>query len=172
MPAHDSSGPTRRLAFSATLHCLTGCSIGEILGMAIGTAWHWPNLQTIVVSIVLAFVFGYAMTIRPLRRAGIPWPNAARLALASDTLSITVMELVDNGLMIAIPGAMDAHVDQPLFWGSLLLSLLMAGVAAFPVNLWLVRRGSGHAVLPGHHHGGGGTSPDEPHHRHPPPAAG
>lgn len=171
MPPHTAAAPTRRLALNATLHCLTGCSIGEILGMVIGTAWHWPNLPTIVLSIVLAFAFGYALTIRPLRRAGIPLPNAARLALAADTLSITVMELVDNGLMIVIPGAMEAHVDQPLFWGSLLFSLSIAGVVAYPVNLWLVRRGSGHAVLPGHDHGGTGTGPGDEHHRHPPAAS-
>ena len=152
MPHMASADPTRRLAFSATLHCLMGCSIGEILGMVIGTAWHWPNLPTIVLAIVLAFAFGYALTIQPLRRAGIPVRRAARLALASDTLSITVMELVDTWLMLVIPGAMNAHIDQPLFWGSLLLSLLVAGVAAYPVNLWLVRRGSGHALLPEHHH--------------------
>ena len=169
MPSRAFPNPTRRLAFSATLHCLTGCSIGEILGMVIGTAWHWPNPPTIVTSIVLAFAFGYALTIRPLRSAGIPFPSAARLALASDTVSITVMEVVDNGLMLVIPGAMDAHIDQPLFWGSLLFSLFAAGVLAYPVNLWLIRRGSGHAVLPGHHHGGTGTGPGGEHHHHPQP---
>jgi len=153
---------TRRLALSATLHCLTGCSIGEVLGMVIGTALHWSNLTTILGSIILAFFFGYALTVQPLLRAGLPLGTAARLALASDSLSIAIMELVDTGLMLIIPGAMDAHVDQPLFWGSLALSLIVAGIAAYPANLWLIRRGGGHALIhdqhdpatgqhPGHH---------------------
>jgi hypothetical protein len=147
---------TRRLALSATLHCLTGCSIGEVLGMVVGTALHWRNLPTLVLSIASAFVFGYVLTMLPLRRSGIPFPRAARLALASDTLSITVMEVVDTVLLLIIPGAMDAHIDQPLFWGSLALALLVAGVAAYPVNVWLIRRGGGHALLP--HHRGHGTA--------------
>jgi len=153
---------TRRLALSATLHCLTGCSIGEVLGMVIGTALHWSNLTTVVTSIVLAFFFGYALTVRPLLRAGLPLGTAARLALASDSLSIAIMELVDTGLMLIIPGAMDAHVDQPLFWGSLAISLVLAGIAAYPVNLWLIRRGAGHALIHGHH--GQPASQDHGHH--------
>lgn len=159
---------TRRLALSATVHCLTGCSIGEVLGMVLGTAWHWPNSSTIAASILLAFVFGYALTIQPLRRAGLSLGTAARLALAADTLSIAVMELVDTALMLLIPGAMDAHIDQALFWGSLGLALFLAGVAAYPVNLWLIRRGSGHAVLHGHHHGPAAPGADPEHHRHGP----
>jgi hypothetical protein len=148
---HDTSGPSvNRLALSATLHCLTGCSIGEVLGMVVGTALHWPNLPTIVLAILLAFVFGYALTMRPLRRAGVPLARAVRLALASDTLSIAIMEIVDNGFMLAVPGAMDAHLDAPLFWGSLVASLLVAGVAAYPANRWLIARGRGHALV--HHH--------------------
>jgi hypothetical protein len=148
---HDTSKPsTSRLALSATLHCLTGCSIGEILGMVVGTALHWPNLPTIVLSIFLAFVFGYALTMRPLRRAGVPLARAVRLALASDTVSITIMEIVDNAFLLAVPGAMDAHVDELLFWGSLVASLLVAGVAAYPANRWLIARGRGHALI--HHH--------------------
>jgi len=158
---HAQADNTRKLAFSATLHCLTGCSIGEILGMVIGTALHWSNLPTIVVSIALAFAFGYLLTMMPLRRAGIPFPRAARLALASDTLSITIMEVVDTTLLLVIPGAMDAHIDQPLFWGSLAVALLLAGVAAYPVNVWLIRRGGGHALLPHHQDHGN-------HHAHPP----
>ena len=149
MPSSIDKAP--RLALSATIHCLTGCSIGEVLGMVIGTALHWPNLPTVVVSIILAFFFGYALTVQPLLRAGLPLRNAARLALASDSLSIAVMELVDTGLMLIIPGAMDAHLDQPLFWGSLALSLVLAGFAAYPVNLWLIRRGAGHALVHNQH---------------------
>ncbi len=159
-----------RLALSATLHCLAGCSIGEVLGMAIGTALSWSNLPTIVLSVVLAF-FGYGMTLRPLRRAGVPLPSAWRLAIASDTLSITVMEIVDNAFMLAVPGAMDAELDDPLFWGSLLASLLVAGAAAYPVNRWLIARGRGHALVAEHHdHAslppgpGQGTAPPAHHH--------
>jgi uncharacterized protein DUF4396 len=141
-----------RLALSATLHCLTGCSIGEVLGMMIGSALGWSSLPTVVLSVVLAFVFGYALTIRPLRRAGLALGRAVRLALASDTLSITIMEIVDNAIVLAVPGAMDAHVTESLFWGSLAVSLLIAGVAAYPANRWLILRGRGHALLQAHHH--------------------
>jgi hypothetical protein len=141
-----------RLALSATLHCLTGCSIGEVLGMVIGSALGWSSLPTVVLSVVLAFVFGYALTIRPLRRAGLALGRAVRLALASDTLSITIMEIVDNAIVLAVPGAMDAHVTESLFWGSLAVSLLIAGVAAYPANRWLILRGRGHALLQAHHH--------------------
>lgn len=145
-------GPAlNRLALSATLHCLTGCAIGEVLGMVIGTALHWGNVQTIALAVVLAFLFGYALTIRPLLRAKLPLQRALGLALASDTASITVMEIVDNLIMLAIPGAMDAHIDSVFFWGSLALALAIAGVAAFPVNRWLIARGKGHAVVMKHH---------------------
>jgi hypothetical protein len=143
----------RRIAFSATVHCLTGCAIGEVLGMVIGTALGWHNAGTVVLSVVLAFFFGYALTVRPLLRSGLPLRDAARLALAADTLSITIMEIVDNALMLVIPGAMDAGLQTGLFWGSLALSLLIAGAAAFPVNWWLVSRGQGHAVVHRHHGG-------------------
>jgi hypothetical protein len=139
------------LAWSATLHCLTGCAIGEVLGMVIGTALGWGNLETIALAVALAFLFGYALTMRPLLRDGMALGAAARLALAADTASITVMEIVDNLIMLVIPGAMDAPLDSLLFWGSLALALAIAGVAAFPVNRWLIARGRGHAVVHAHH---------------------
>jgi hypothetical protein len=141
-----------RVALSATAHCLTGCSIGEVLGMLIGTALHWGNGATIALAVALAFVCGYTLTLLPLLRAGMTFGAALRLALAADTVSIAVMEIVDNGVMLVIPGAMDAGLAQPLFWGSLALSLLLAGTATFPVNRWLIARGQGHAVVHEHHH--------------------
>jgi hypothetical protein len=140
-----------RLAFSATAHCLTGCAIGEVLGMVIGTALGWSNLQTIVLSIVLAFCFGYSLTMLPLLRGGLALAAAVPLAFASDTVSIAVMEIVDNAFMVLIPGAMDAGLAKLLFWGSLAASLLLAGAVAFPVNRWLIARGKGHAVMHAHH---------------------
>lgn len=140
-----------RTAWSATLHCLTGCAIGEVLGMVIGTALGWGNGATIALAVVLAFLFGYALTLRPLL-AAIPFGVAMRLALAADTASITVMEIVDNAIMLVIPGAMDAGLGSILFWGSLAVSLAIAAVAAFPVNRWLIARGRGHAVVHAHHH--------------------
>lgn len=150
-PEHQTSGGLNRVALLATIHCLTGCAIGEVAGMAIGTALGWGNLETIALAIVLAFAFGYALTAVPLLRAGFTPAAAARLALASDTASITVMEIVDNLLMWIIPGAMDAPLDSALFWGSLALALVIAGIAAFPLNRWLIARGRGHAVVHAHH---------------------
>jgi hypothetical protein len=141
-----------RLAASATLHCLTGCSIGEVLGMVVGTSQGWSNARTVVVSVVLAFLFGYALTMRPLLGAGMGFRGAARLALAADTLSIGVMEIVDNAVMLMVPGAMDAPLDSARFWVSLAASLVLAGLAAYPVNRWLIARGRGHAVVHAHHH--------------------
>ena len=141
----------RQLAFSATLHCLTGCAIGEVLGMVIGTGLGWSDAATITISVALAFLFGYSLTLRPLLASGIAFAAAARLALAADTLSITVMEIVDNAIMLVIPGAMDAGPRSALFWGSLVVALGIAFVAAFPVNYWLIRRGRGHAVVHQHH---------------------
>jgi hypothetical protein len=145
-----------RLALSATVHCLTGCSIGEVSGMAIGMALALGNTTTIVLSVILAFLFGYLLTMLPLLRAGVALRTALGLAFASDTASIAVMELVDNALMLLIPGAMSAGLGDPLFWGSLILSLLLGGVAAFPVVRWLIARGRGHALVHQHHgrHGG------------------
>ena len=140
-----------RLALSATLHCLTGCAIGEILGLVIATALGWHDLPSVVLAIVLAFVFGYALTIRILLASGIAVGAALRLAFASDTLSITTMEIVDTAIVLAIPGAMAAGLDSVLFWGSLAFALLVAGVVAFPVNRWLIARGRGHAVLHDYH---------------------
>jgi len=140
-----------RLALSATIHCLTGCAIGEVLGMVIGTALGWPDVATIALAIFLAFVFGFGLTVRPLLRAGTAIRAALGLAFAADALSITVMEVVDNAIILLIPGAMDAGVTSLLFWGSLAVALGVAGVAAYPVNRWLIARGRGHAVLHGHH---------------------
>ena len=140
-----------RLALTATTHCLTGCAIGEVLGMVLGTAFHWSNSATIVVSVVLAFLFGYGLTVRPLLASGLTTPVVLKLAFASDTASITIMEIVDNALMLLIPGAMNAPLDSARFWGSLAFSLLLAGIAAFPVNRWLIARGRGHAVVHAHH---------------------
>lgn len=145
------AGSLNRLALSATLHCLTGCSIGEISGMVIGTALGWGTGATIALAVALAFLFGYLLTMIPLLRAGIPVKRAVRLALAADTASITVMEIVDNAIMLAIPGAMDAPLDSWLFWGSLASALLIAGMAAYPVNRWLLSRGQGHAVVHEYH---------------------
>lgn len=148
--AHSHSHHPDRLnrtAWSATLHCLTGCTIGEVLGMVIGTALGWGNAATIALAVVLAFAFGYALIIRPLLGSGLSLSSAARLAFASDTASITIMEIVDNLIMLAVPGAMDAPLDSVLFWGSLAVALAVAAVAAFPVNRYLIARGRGHAVV-------------------------
>ena len=143
-----------RVAFSATTHCLTGCAIGEVLGVVIGTALGWGNLATIVLAIILAFFFGYSLTMVPLLRSGLALATVLPLAFASDTLSITIMEIVDNLIIVVIPGAMDAGLTSLLFWGSLAFSLAVAFVAAFPVNRWLIARGKGHAVVHEYHHGG------------------
>lgn len=139
------------LALSATLHCLTGCAIGEVAGMAIGTALGWSAGSTIALAVVLAFFFGYLLTLLPLRRSGMTTLAALRIAFAADTASIAIMEVVDNLIMLAIPGAMDAGLGEPLFWGSLALALVIAGAAALPVNRWLISRGRGHAVVHDHH---------------------
>jgi hypothetical protein len=144
---HHEASSLNRTAWSATLHCLTGCAIGEVLGMVIGTALGWGNAETIALAVLLAIAFGYGLTMRPLLAAGLPLARAARLALASDTASIATMEIVDNLLMLAIPGAMDAPLGSLLFWASLAFALAVAAVAAFPVNRWLIQRGRGHAVV-------------------------
>lgn len=150
--AHGRNVPLNRLAFTATLHCVSGCAVGEVLGMVIGTALGWSALSTIGLAVGLAFVFGYAFTMVPLLRAGLAFGAVLKLALAADTVSIAIMEIVDNAIMLVIPGAMDAQLDSPLFWGSLGAALLIAGAAAFPVNRWLISRGKGHAVVHAHHH--------------------
>ena len=151
MDHNAEASSLNRLAFSATVHCLTGCSIGEVLGMVIGTALDWSNGPTAGLSVVLAFVFGYALTLLPLLRAGIATGNAFGLAFASDTASITIMEIIDNAIMLVVPSAMGSGLASPLFWGSLAVALVVAGAAAFPVNRWLIVRGRGHALVHAHH---------------------
>ena len=152
MAAQGSS--LNRLAFSATAHCLTGCAIGEVLGMVIGTALGWGDVATIALAVVLAFFFGYLLTMLPLLRSGLALSAVLPLAFASDTLSITIMEIVDNLIMLLIPGAMEAGPLDLLFWGSLAVALAIAFVAAYPVNRYLISRGKGHAVVHEYHHGG------------------
>jgi hypothetical protein len=144
-------GGLNRLALSATVHCLTGCAIGEVLGMVIGTALGLSNLATIVVAIALAFVFGYGLTSLPLLRSGMALSAVIPLALASDTASIATMEIVDNAIVLLIPGAMDLGLADAGFWASLAVALVIAGAAAFPVNRSLIARGRGHAVVHEHH---------------------
>jgi hypothetical protein len=155
MATHEGHGhaqPTlNQTAFSATVHCLTGCAIGEILGLVIGTGFRLSNGTTIVLSIVLAFFFGYSLTMLPLLRAGLSLRQSAPLAFASDTLSIVTMETLDTLTVLFIPGAMDAGLGDPLFWGSLAGALFVAFWAAFPVNRWLIARGKGHAVVHAYH---------------------
>lgn len=146
-----AGGVTWGAAAKATLHCLTGCAIGEILGMVIGTALMWGNLPTMALAIVLAFVFGYSFTLFAVRRAGLDFKTALKVALAADTVSIAVMELVDNGIIALVPGAMDAHLSDPLFWTALLGGFAVAFVITTPVNKWLIGRGKGHAVVHAYH---------------------
>ncbi|GGL41364.1 DUF4396 domain-containing protein [Planomonospora parontospora] len=150
--AGHASKTTWRMAASATLHCLTGCAIGEVLGLVIGTALGWATAPTIVLAVVLAFFFGYLLTLIPLRRAGVAWGAAIKLALAADTVSIIVMEIVDNGVMLVIPGAMDAGLTTGLFWGALAFAFLVAFLVTTPVNKWIIGRGKGHAVVHAYHH--------------------
>jgi len=158
MSAHvhttQASGPSlNSLALSATVHCLTGCAIGEVLGMVIGTALGFSDLGTIALAVVLAFFFGYALTSLPLLRSGMTLAAVAPLALASDTISITIMEIVDNAIMLTIPGAMEATLSDIGFWAALAFALVIAGMAAYPANRWLLARGKGHAVVHAHHQG-------------------
>ena len=146
---HEQS--LNRLAFSATVHCLSGCAVGEVLGMIIGTALGWSNLATIFLAVGLAFLFGYTFTSIPLLRSGMALATVIPLALASDTISIAIMEVVDNAIMLLIPGAMDVGLGDVGFWAALGASLLIAGAAAYPVNRWLISRGKGHAVVHQHH---------------------
>jgi hypothetical protein len=158
-----------RLAVSATLHCLTGCAIGEVLGMVIGTALGWTDVQTIVLAVALAFIFGYSFTIGPVMRSGLSLRAAIPVALAADTVSITVMEIVDNAIMLAVPGAMEASLDSVLFWGALGVALAVAFVVTVPVNRWLIGRGKGHAVVHAFHgagHGDGDADGDGDGHGH------
>jgi Domain of unknown function (DUF4396) len=149
--AQDEKADVSRLAFQATVHCLTGCGIGEVLGLGGATLLGLGNAASIVLGIVLAFVFGYGLTFVPLLRAGMPLLRATGITFAAETLSITTMEIVDNLVVLAVPGAMDTGLGDILFWGSLALSLALAFVAAFPVNRMLIARGLGHAVVHGAH---------------------
>lgn len=146
---HDSS--PNKTAASATLHCLTGCAIGEVLGMIISTALAWSTAPSIAISVLLAFVFGYSLTMRPLLLGGIGLKRALKLALAADTASIAVMELADNGFILAVPGAINAGLNSVLFWSSLLTSLVVAFMFAFPLNKYLIARGKGHAIVHANH---------------------
>ena len=149
MDSHDTS--INRLALSATVHCLTGCAIGEVLGMILATWWGWGDVASIVLSVILAFFFGYGLTSLPLLRSGMSPRQVAPLAFASDTASITTMEIVDNLFVVVVPGALAAGLGDPLFWWSLGVGLLIAGAVAWPVNRWLIARGRGHAAVHGHH---------------------
>ena len=140
-----------RVALSATVHCLTGCAIGEVLGMILSTWWGWGSLASIVLAVVLAFFFGYSLTSLPLLRSGMPVRQVAPVAFASDTASITTMEIIDNLFILIIPGAISAGLGDPLFWWSLAVGLLIAGIVAYPVNRWLIARGRGHAAVHAHH---------------------
>ncbi|MFE6337672.1 DUF4396 domain-containing protein [Streptomyces sp. NPDC057806] len=148
---HQMGPVTWGAAAKATLHCLTGCAIGEILGMVIGTALMWGNVQTMALAISLAFLFGYSFTLFAVRRAGLDWKSAIKVALAADTISITVMEVVDNGIIALTPGAMDAHLTDALFWTALLGGFAVAFVITTPVNKWMIGRGKGHAVVHAYH---------------------
>lgn len=153
-PARRAKGPGRELtrsAVSATRHCLTGCAIGEILGMALATWWGWSNAASIVLAIVLAFGFGYSLTITPVLRAGLSLRQAIGVALAADTVSIVTMEIMDNAVVLAVPGAMNAGLTNVLFWASLAVSLAVAFVVTVPVNRALIARGRGHAVVHAYH---------------------
>lgn len=154
IPHHggDGGASLNRTAFSATVHCLTGCAIGEILGMVLSTWWGWSNTGNVVLSISLAFVFGYSLTMLPLLRGGLTLRRSLPLAFASDTLSIGTMELFDTLILLIVPGAINAGLGEPLFWSSLAGALFVAFWAAFPVNRALIARGKGHAVIHSYHH--------------------
>ncbi|MFJ2593728.1 DUF4396 domain-containing protein [Streptomyces erythrochromogenes] len=144
-------GASWGMAAKATLHCLTGCAIGEILGMVIGTALAWGNVETMILAVTLAFLFGYSFTLFAVRRAGLDFKSAVKVALAADTVSIAVMELVDNGIIALTPGAMDAHLADGLFWGALLGGFAVAFLITTPINKWMIGRGKGHAVAHAYH---------------------
>jgi hypothetical protein len=141
-----------KTAVMATTHCLIGCGIGEVLGMILGAAFNWSNLTSVVVSVILAFIFGYSLTLRPLLRADMSLVAALQTAFASDTVSITTMEVIDNLIIVVVPGALAASLSTLLFWWTLALSLAIAFIVTVPVNHWLIKRGKGHAVMHEHHH--------------------
>jgi uncharacterized protein DUF4396 len=150
-PGHGSGPASWAVAASATLHCLTGCAIGEVLGMVIGTSVGLSEWATVALAVALAFVFGYALTMRGVLRAGLPFRRALRVALAADTISIAVMEVVDNAVMLSVPGAMEAGISGALFWLALAGALAVAFVVTLPINRWMISRGRGHAVVHGLH---------------------
>lgn len=154
--AQPSAAALNRLAVSATVHCLIGCVIGEVVGIAIGTALGWSNLATIALAVGLAFFFGYTLTSLPLFRAGLAFAAIAPIALASDTISIAIMETIDNLAVVLVPGAMDAGLDDPLLWGTLAGGFVIAFPFAFLANRYLIGRGKGHALVHEYHHGGHG----------------
>ena len=149
-----AGGELTRLAVSATLHCLTGCAIGEVLGMVLATWWGWGDAASIALAVTLAFFFGYLLTFVAVRRAGLDVRTAVRTAFAADTISILVMAIVDNAMLLAVPGAMASHLDSGLFWGALAVALAVAFVVTVPINKWLIGRGKGHAVVHEPHHAG------------------
>ncbi len=149
--SHHQDQSLNKTALIATLHCLSGCAIGEVAGMVIGTTLQWSNAETIVLATGLAFLSGYTLTMLPILRAGYPLRAALKIALAADTASIAIMEITDNLMMAIIPGAMAAPLDSVLFWGSLFTALVIAGTAAFPLNRWLIARGRGHALAHCYH---------------------
>lgn len=146
------TGSLNKLALTATAHCLTGCVLGEVAGMALGTALGWSNLATTATAVGLAFLFGYSLTSWPLIRAGLPLRSIVPIALGADTISIAIMELVDNAFIVAIPGALDAGLGDLLFWASIFGGFALAFGPAFTVNRYLIRRGKGHALVHEHHH--------------------
>ncbi len=150
---HATAGSVNAMALSATLHCLTGCAIGEIVGLIIGTAAGLSNLATIGLAVALAFLFGYTLSTLPLLRAGLAFGAALSVVLAADTLSILTMEIVDNLVMAGIPGAMDSGLVEPIFWVAMMIALTAAFFAAYPVNRYLLNRGKGHALTHEYHHG-------------------
>jgi hypothetical protein len=150
--AHGAGGSSWRMAASATLHCLTGCAIGETLGMVLATWWGWSTWPAVGLAVALAFVFGYSLTIAPVMRAGVPFRSAIKVALAADTISITVMEIVDNAVMVGVPGAMHAGLGNWIFWAALAFAFAVAFVVTLPVNKWLIGKGKGHAVVHEYHH--------------------
>lgn len=149
---HGAASALTRTAVSATLHCLTGCAIGEVLGMVLATWWGWGNVASIVLAVVLAFVFGYSLTMTPVLRSGLTLRRALGVALAADTVSIATMELIDNAFIVAVPNAIDAGLSDVLFWWSLILSLIIAFVITVPVNRAMIARGKGHAAVHQFHH--------------------
>lgn len=151
-PASEPGRTSWRVAAQATLHCLTGCAIGEVLGMVIGTALGWPAWPTVALAVVLAFVFGYALTMRGVLRAGVDFRTALTVALAADTISIAIMEILDNAVMLVVPGAMEAGLANWVFWASLAFAFAVAFVFTWPVNRWLISRDKGHAVVHRSHH--------------------